>query len=89
MRINVLKCVLWLLAVLAFVPVQGQKLITYDAGKGTRDPSDPDVWILYEKVKAVHEGMTLYADSALLNTVRNDFVAFGNIKVVVTDTTTI
>ena len=89
MRIIVLKCVLWLLAMLAFVPVQAQKLITYDAGMGTRDPSDPDVWILYDKVKAVHEGMTLYADSALLNTVRNDFVAFGNIKVVVTDTTTI
>ena len=89
MRINVLKCVLWLLAVLAFVPVQGQKLITYEAGMGTRDPFDPDVWILYQRVRAVHEGMVLHADSALLNTVRNDFVAFGNIKVEVTDTTTI
>lgn len=89
MRINVLKCVLWLLAVLAFVPVQGQKLITYEAGMGTRDPFDPDVWILYQRVRAVHEGMVLHADSALLNTVRNDFVAFGNIKVEMTDTTTI
>ncbi len=66
-----------------------QKLITYESGMGTRDPYDPDVWILYQRVKAMHEGMVLYADSALLNTVRNDFVAYGNIKVVITDTTRI
>lgn len=68
---------------------QAQKYITYEAGKGTRDAGDPDVWILYQRVKAVHDGITLYADSALLNNATNDFTAYGNVKVVVTDTTTI
>lgn len=89
MRLNVLKCVVLLLLLASSGSLWAQKLITYEAGMGTRDPSDPDVWILYQRVKAKHEGMTLHADSALLNTVRNDFVAFGNIKVEVTDTTTI
>lgn len=73
---------------LAF-PVCAQKLITYEAGMGTRDPSDPDVWILYQRVRAQHEGMVLHADSALLNTVLNDFTAFGHIKIEISDTTTI
>lgn len=89
MRINVLKCVLWLLAVLAFMPVQAQKLITYEAGMGTRDPNDPDTWILYQRVRAEHDGMVLYADSALLNQVRNDLTAFGHVKIEISDTTTI
>lgn len=89
MRLIVLKCVLLLLLLAPSGSLWAQKLITYEAGMGTRDPSDPDVWILYQRVKAVHEGMVLHADSALLNTVRNDFVAFGNIEVEVTDTTTI
>ena len=59
----------------------GQHLIEYEAGMGSRDASLPDTWILYKKVKATHEGMTLYADSALLNTVENDFTAFKCIKI--------
>lgn len=71
------------------IPVCAQKLITYEAGMGTRDLSDPDVWILYQRVRAQHDGMVLHADSALLNTVRNDFTAFGHIKIEISDTTTI
>ena len=56
---------------------------------GSRDPDDQDTWILYNKVKAMHEGMVLYADSALLNTVRNEFTAFRGIRIVLSDTTTI
>ncbi len=89
MEIKVLKPVLLLLFLMAAVPSWAQKLITYEAGMGTRDPSDPDVWILYQRVRAEHEGMVLYADSALLNTVLNDFTAFGNIKIELSDTTTI
>lgn len=69
--------------------VWGQKLITYEAGMGTRDKENPDVWILYQRVKATHEGMVLHADSALLNTKQNDFTAYGNIKIELSDTTTI
>lgn len=65
----------------------GQKLITYEAGMGTRDMNDPDTWILYQRVRAVHDGMVFYADSALLNQVRNDLTAFGHIKIVISDTT--
>lgn len=69
------------------MPMFAQKLITYEAGMGSRDASNPDVWILYQKVRAKHEGMTLYADSALLDTKRNDFTAFRNIHIVLSDTT--
>lgn len=68
---------------------EAQKIITYDAGMGSRDPENPDIWILYKRVRAEHEGMVLYADSALLNTKQNDLSAFGHIKIVITDTTTI
>ena len=79
-----------MLLVLAVVtPAGAQKLITYEAGMGTRDPNDPDTWILYQRVRAEHDGMVLYADSALLNQVRNDLTAFGNVKIRITDTTTI
>lgn len=78
-----------LLCGMAAGSVWGQKLITYEAGMGTRDKENPDVWILYQRVKAVHEGMVLHADSALLNTVQNDFTAYGNIKIELSDTTTI
>lgn len=54
---------------------------------GTRDKSNSDVWVLYQKVTAMHEGMVLYADSAMLNTRQNDFRAFRQIKIVLTDTT--
>ena len=89
MKLNVLKPVILLLLAVLSLPSWAQKLITYEAGMGTRDPSDPDVWILYQRVRAEHEGMVLYADSALLNTVLNDFTAFGNIKIELSDTTTI
>lgn len=89
MKLNVLKRVLLLLAVVYASTSWGQKLITYEAGMGTRDPFDADTWILYQHVKARHEGMTLIADSALLNQVRNDLTAFGNVKIILSDTTTI
>ena len=76
------------LCIAAWATGAGQKLITYDAGMGTRDPRNTDIWILYQHVRAEHEGMVLYADSALLNTQRNDFTAYGNIKIEITDTTT-
>lgn len=78
-----------LFVIVAGLPLSAQKLITYEAGMGSRSVENPDVWILYQKVKAKHEGMTLIADSALLNTKQNDFTAFRNIKIVLSDTTTI
>lgn len=69
--------------------LSAQKIITYNAGMGTRDPQNSDVWILYQRVRAEHEGMVLHADSAQLNTVQNDLSAFGHIKIEITDTTTI
>lgn len=89
MKLNIFKPVFLLLLMMATLPSWAQKLITYEAGMGTRDPSDADVWILYQRVRAEHEGMILHADSALLNTVLNDFTAFGNIKIEISDTTTI
>ena len=87
MRINVLKCVFLLVVLTAVLPAEAQKLITYEAGMGTRDPNDADTWILYQRVRAEHDGMVLYADSALLNQVRNDLTAFGNVKIRISDTT--
>ncbi|GEM_PF-1175338 len=83
------KCLPLLVCLLAPILAHSQKVITYEAGMGTRDPEDPDVWILYQKVKAMHEGMVLHADSALLNTELNDFTAYGNVKIEISDTTTI
>ena len=87
MRINVLKCVFLIVVLTAVLPAEAQKLITYEAGMGTRDPNDADTWILYQRVRAEHDGMVLYADSALLNQVRNDLTAFGNVKIRISDTT--
>ena len=64
-----------------------QKLIEYQSGMGTRDAKKPDIWVLYNNVTASHDGMDLYADSAHYNTNLNDFTAFRNIKIVLTDTT--
>ncbi|MBR5784553.1 MAG: hypothetical protein IKY43_05240 [Bacteroidales bacterium] len=64
-----------------------QKLIEYQSGMGTRDAKKPDIWVLYDNVTASHDGMDLYADSAHYNTNLNDFTAFRNIKIVLTDTT--
>ena len=71
------------------LPVEAQKVIEYEAGLGTRDVNDADVWILYKRVHATHDSMDLYADSAHLNTVKNDFKAFGDIRIDITDTTAI
>ncbi|MBQ9639021.1 MAG: hypothetical protein IJV22_05655 [Bacteroidales bacterium] len=68
-------------------PGQAQKLIQYESGLGRRDPDNSNVWILCKGVVAVHEGMTLHADSAVLNTAQNDFTAFGNVVIDLTDTT--
>ena len=78
-----------LLCLVGWETLSAQKIITYSAGMGTRDPENADVWILYQRVRAEHEGMVLYADSALLNTEQNDFTAYGHIKIELTDTTTI
>lgn len=84
-----LKSVLLLLALLLPSCGFAQKLIEYQAGIGSRDPENSDLWILYNRVRATHEGMVLYADSAILNTKQNDFTAFNNIRIELTDTTTI
>ena len=60
---------------------QGQKLITYSAGMGSRDPDDGNIWILFQGVTARHEGMTLRSDSAHYNTQENSFTAFNNIVI--------
>lgn len=84
-----LKIFLLLLAICLGGGLRAQKLITYEAGMGSRKSDNPDVWILYQKVKAEHEGMWLYADSALLNSKRNDFTAYRRIKIILSDTTTV
>lgn len=86
------KLILLLLMAAACVvgnPVRAQKIIEYVAGMGTRDANNADVWILYNKVKARHEGMTLYADSATYDTRKSSFEAFGAVVIKMTDTTTL
>lgn len=81
-----------LLLLLALAPagrMSAQRVIEYVAGMGTRDADNPDIWILYQNVKAVHEGMTLFTDSASLDTRNNIFVAHRNVKILLTDTTTL
>lgn len=80
---------LLVLLLVSAISADAQKYITYEAGMGTRDMSNPDVWILYNRVKAMHDGMVLRADSAQLNSVQNDLSAYGHIKIELTDTTTI
>ena len=90
MRLNWLKILLLVIAVGASSPsVRAQRVIEYVAGMGTRDPMNSDVWILYQNVKAMHDGMTLYTDSASFDTKNNIFVAHRNVKMVITDTTTL
>jgi len=69
--------------------VEAQKIIEYVAGMGSRDPNNTDVWILFKQVKAMHEGMTLYADSATYDTRLNSFTAYGDVVIEMTDTTTL
>ena len=66
---------------------EGQKLIEYSAGMGSRDPDDGNIWILFNGVTARHEGMTLRSDSAHYNTKENSFTAFGAIVIRLSDTT--
>lgn len=54
---------------------------------GSRDPQNPNVWILYQGVRAEHEGMLLFADSALLDSRNNNFTAYDNVKIQISDTT--
>ncbi len=90
MRLKWLKILLLVLAVGFASPlVRAQRVIEYVAGMGTRDVDNPDIWILYQNVKAVHEGMTLFTDSASLDTRNNIFVAHRNVKILLTDTTTL
>lgn len=79
--------VLLLLVAAVAMPAAAQKLIEYTSGMGSRDPHNPDIWILYQDVVATHEGMTLRADSAHYNTAENSFTAFRNIHITLTDTT--
>ena len=69
------------------VCVEAQKLIEYTSGMGSRDPEETDVWILYGGVTAMHEGMKLNADSAHFNTMENNFTAFRNVVIELSDTT--
>lgn len=90
MRLKWLKILMLAIAIGFCVPVvHAQKIIEYVSGMGTRDPNNPDIWILYNKVRAKHEGMTLYTDSASLDTRNNIFVAHRNVKIILTDTTTL
>lgn len=90
MRSNWLKIILLIVFGCGTLPVaNGQKIIEYVAGMGTRDPNNPDIWILYQNVKAMHDGMTLFTDSASFDTRNNIFVAHRNVKILITDTTTL
>ena len=62
-----------------------KKLITYSSGGGTVDPNNKNVTILMKPVKAIHEDMTLFADSALFNSSENHFTAYWNVKIIVND----
>ncbi len=79
----------WLLLLVVLLPmmVQAQHLIEYSAGLGRRSADLPNMWILAREVRAEHEGMVLYCDSALLNTQRNDFTAYYDIEIMLSDTT--
>ena len=67
----------------------GQKLIEYTAGMGSRDSHNPNVWILYKDVVAMHDGMVLFADSAHFDMERNSLTAYRNVEIQLSDTTTI
>lgn len=69
------------------VCAEAQKLIEYTSGMGSRDPENTDIWILYRRVSASHEGMQLDADSAHYNTRENSFTAFRNVEIQLSDTT--
>lgn len=70
-----------------FISASAQRYIQYESGMGSRDRDNPDVWILYNKVKASHEGMLLFTDSASYDTKNNTFIAHRNVRIVFSDTT--
>lgn len=80
---------LFAVTVFGSMTVRAQRIIQYESGMGTRDPENPNVWILYNKVKAKHDGMTLYTDSASFDTKNNIFIAHRKVKMVISDTTTL
>lgn len=69
--------------------LNAQRIIEYKAEMGSRDPEDADVWILFRNVEAYHDGMTLYTDSATFDTKNNIFTAHRNVRILITDTTTL
>ena len=79
------KIGIFLFAILWGTQLLGQKLISYQAEIGTQSPTNENVWILNRSVIAKHEGMVLYADSALFDRAENSFTAFRNIKIVIDD----
>ena len=82
--------ILFLLLLMSAVQgVFAQRIITYESGMGSRDRDNADVWILYQEVKAMHDGMTLYADSATFDTKNNVFRAYRNVVILISDTTTL
>lgn len=81
------KALVFSLLFLTAFATQAQRLIEYTSGVGARSPEDASVWILYRQVKAMHEGMTLRADSAHFNTDENSFTAFRRVVIELTDTT--
>lgn len=89
MKVCRLGHVFLIMLVLVCTTLRAQRVIEYEAGMGTRDPINPSIWVLYDNVRATHDGMVLYSDSAWLNTERNDFTAMGNVRIDITDTTTI
>lgn len=86
---NYLRFCIVLLMLFLSLPLSAQKIIEYKADMGSRDPEDANVWILYRNVVAVHDGMKLYTDSASFDTKNNIFKAYRNVRIVITDTTTL
>lgn len=80
---------LFCIAVLQPSALMAQRIIEYESGMGTRDPGNADIWILYNHVVAFHDGMTLITDSASFDTKNNVFVAYRNVVIHFTDTTTL
>ena len=78
-----------LLTLILSFGAMAQKVIEYQSGMGARKAENPDVWILYKTVRATHEGMVLNSDSAHYDTKKNNFTAFRNIVIEISDTTTI
>lgn len=75
------------LSLLTPAVLYAQKVIEYESGLGTRDPKNGDIWILYRGVHATHEGMVLESDSAHYNTRENNFTAYSQVAIQLTDTT--